>query len=229
MQINPTPSGATSNPVTNAKPGPASPTVASSRKIASDFETFLKMLTTQMKNQDPLNPVKSSDFAVQLATFSGVEQQVRTNDLLQSMANQFGLGGLSQITSWVGLEARAPTAVTFSGQPVDVFMPPSPDTGQPFLSVRDATGAEVQRLPYSPSDGPLQWAGVDAAGKPFPPGRYSFFLDSYDKAKRLSSEQAQVFAPVSEVRLENGGPVAVFPGGASVPATSVTAIRAPGG
>ena len=41
-----------------------------------DFETFLKMLTTQIRNQDPLNPMEGSEFAVQLATFSGVEQQV---------------------------------------------------------------------------------------------------------------------------------------------------------
>lgn len=55
-----------------------------------DFETFLKMLTTQIRNQDPLNPMEGSDFAVQLATFSGVEQQVQTNDLLQKMTDQLG-------------------------------------------------------------------------------------------------------------------------------------------
>ncbi|MFV2001871.1 MAG: flagellar hook capping FlgD N-terminal domain-containing protein, partial [Paracoccaceae bacterium] len=53
--------------------------------VNSDFETFLKLLTTQLKNQDPLKPVDSSDFAVQLATFSSVEQQVKTNDLLTSL------------------------------------------------------------------------------------------------------------------------------------------------
>ena len=47
--------------------------------LSSDFETFLKMLTVQLENQDPLNPVDSADYAVQLATFSGVEQQVQTN------------------------------------------------------------------------------------------------------------------------------------------------------
>ena len=56
-----------------------------SGQISSDFETFLKMLTVQMKNQDPLNPVESTDYATQLATFSGVEQAVLTNDLLKSV------------------------------------------------------------------------------------------------------------------------------------------------
>jgi len=40
--------------------------------VSSDFDTFLKMMTTQVQNQDPLNPVDSSDYAVQLATFSSV-------------------------------------------------------------------------------------------------------------------------------------------------------------
>ena len=69
---------------TRAAPAPAAaPQGAEKPKISSDFETFLRMLTVQMQNQDPLNPIQSSDFAVQLATFSGVEQQVRTNDLLE--------------------------------------------------------------------------------------------------------------------------------------------------
>jgi flagellar basal-body rod modification protein FlgD len=64
-----------------------------SKALTSDFETFLRMLTVQMKNQDPLNPIESSDFAVQLATFSGVEQQVKTNDLLTKLADSFGGSG----------------------------------------------------------------------------------------------------------------------------------------
>lgn len=59
--------------------------VISRNALSSDFETFLKMLTTQMENQDPLNPVDSAEFAMQLATFSGVEQQIRTNDILADM------------------------------------------------------------------------------------------------------------------------------------------------
>ena len=69
----------------------------------------------QMENQDPLNPVDSSDYAVQLATFSGVEQQVQTNDLLRSLATQLGSDGMAQMLAWVGKEARAPTAAYFDG------------------------------------------------------------------------------------------------------------------
>ena len=77
-----------------SSPIPEAPAKAT---IDSDFETFLIMLTTQMKIQDPLNPIDSSDFAVQLATFSSVEQQVKTNDLLASLGQQLGFMGLSRL------------------------------------------------------------------------------------------------------------------------------------
>ncbi len=51
------------------------------KAVTSDYETFLRMLTTQLQNQDPMNPMESDDFAMQLATFSGVEQQVKTNEI----------------------------------------------------------------------------------------------------------------------------------------------------
>lgn len=74
----------TAAPVTGS-PAIPSPT-SSSGALTSDFDTFLRMLTVQMQNQDPLDPVDSADYAVQLATFSGVEQQVRTNELLTELS-----------------------------------------------------------------------------------------------------------------------------------------------
>ena len=66
--------------------------------LASDFDTFLRMLTTQMQNQDPLNPIDSTDYATQLATFSGVEQQVRTNSLLADLGTW--LAETDMIITW---------------------------------------------------------------------------------------------------------------------------------
>ncbi len=85
--------------------------------IASDFETFLKMMTTQLKNQDPLNPIDSADYSVQLATFSGVEQQAKTNQLLEAMRGELGMMGMSQMASWVGREARVAAPVLVTGGP----------------------------------------------------------------------------------------------------------------
>ena len=88
--------------------------------ISSDFNTFLRMLTVQLENQDPLNPVDSSDYALQLATFSGVEQQVLTNDLLKALATQVGLSGMAEMASWVGRDVRAVMPAHFDGAPITV-------------------------------------------------------------------------------------------------------------
>src|SRR6056297_3909166 len=92
---------------TTTRPSVAAPEPrAGAEALSSDFETFLLMLTTQMQNQDPLNPLESSEFAVQLATFSGVEQQVKTNDLLGSLLSGLASSGMAQMASWIGREAR---------------------------------------------------------------------------------------------------------------------------
>ena len=76
------------SPLAGPNLAPPPPTNTADKLISSDFNTFLKMLTTQLKNQDPLNPMDNSEYAVQLATFSGVEQQVKTNTLLESLGAQ---------------------------------------------------------------------------------------------------------------------------------------------
>src|SRR6056297_409059 len=130
-----------------ASPPPASAAAPESDErpvLSSDFETFLKMLTAQMRNQDPLNPVESADFAVQLATFSTVEQQVRTNDLLETLGDRMGAMGMSQLSGWVGMAARAIAPVQFDGAPVTLTVPPVPLADAAQIVARDSTGTIVQ-------------------------------------------------------------------------------------
>ncbi len=55
------------------------------QQLAGNFDTFLKLLTTQLQNQDPMSPMDSNEFTQQLVAFSSVEQQINTNDNLQSL------------------------------------------------------------------------------------------------------------------------------------------------
>src|SRR5690606_25523957 len=113
---------------TTQSPTPGQATPKQGTLIDSDFETFLVMLTTQMQNQDPLNPIQSSDYAAQLATFSGVEQQVKTNTLLESLSTQLGLSGMAQMAAWVGMEARVTAPVLFEGTPLTLYPAPADGT-----------------------------------------------------------------------------------------------------
>lgn len=199
---------------------------SSNRQISSDFETFLRMLTVQMQNQDPLNPIDSSDYAVQLATFSNVEQQVQTNDILRELQSQMGISGIAELSGWVGKEVRVQAPAAFEGAPIMLF--PSPDSAatEADIVVRDANGLEVTRFTIPATDDPVEWAGVTDDGFPLPSGSYSFDVESYEGDVLLATSQAAIYAKVAEVqRNETGETFVVLDGGATVSTNAVTAIR----
>lgn len=202
---------------------------ASGNMISSDFETFLKMLTVQMENQDPLNPIESSDYAVQLATFSGVEQQVQTNDLLKAVQNQLGVMSMSDLVGWVGMEARAVAPAHFELQPIEVTPDMPSGATQAFMVVRNAAGQQIDRVQIPLSSEPFEWAGMDPSGQLFPEGDYTFHLQSYNATGLLSEEQMAVYSEVVEARVESGRTILVLDGGEEVSAADVDALRSPKG
>jgi flagellar basal-body rod modification protein FlgD len=195
--------------------------------ISSDFNTFLRMLTVQMQNQDPLNPIDSTDYAVQLATFSGVEQQAQTNQLLEAMAAQFSLVGMSQLAGWVGQEARAAAPVWFGGTPVTLSPNPVANADRAVLVVKDAQGNTVSREDVPVSSEPYQWLGSDAEGNPLPDGKYTLSLESWRDDEVIQTDSVEYYGKVVEARGGAGGVRLVLEGGIEVMATDITALRVP--
>lgn len=78
------------------------------QRLAESFDTFLVLLTTQMKNQDPLSPMDSGDFTQQIVQMTGVEQQLLTNDLLKQLVGASG-DGVADAVSLIGKQVRAAT------------------------------------------------------------------------------------------------------------------------
>src|SRR3982750_3131922 len=78
-------------------------------RLAENFDTFLSLLTTQLKNQDPLSPLDSNQFTQQLVQMTGVEQQLLTNDLLKKLVGNTATG-VSTAVSMIGKEVRAERA-----------------------------------------------------------------------------------------------------------------------
>lgn len=83
-----------------------------STMLASNFETFLSLLTAQLKNQDPLSPVDSNQFTAQLTQMAGVEQQLLTNTLLNSLLQAQQGDGLTGAAQYIGKEATAVWSTT---------------------------------------------------------------------------------------------------------------------
>ena len=171
--------------------------------LSSDFETFLRMLTAQVQNQDPLNPLDSTDFAVQLATFSSVEQQVRTNTLLTQLGETLGGSGgdLSTMAGYVGMEALVQGPAMFDGAPISLETPALSGARYAELRVYDEAGALVHRAQADIAGGAASWDGRAAGGTTAAPGTYSFEVLAFDGERRVIERQpAQVFVPISEVR-----------------------------
>jgi flagellar basal-body rod modification protein FlgD len=202
-------------------------TMASSSKITSDFDTFLRMLTVQMQNQDPLNPIDSADYAVQLATFSGVEQQVRTNQLLADLQGRFQQFGLAEMASWIGKEARTSAPVVYEGTPVTLSPTPSVRANRSVLAIRDSSGNLVSREEIPVSSLPYQWLGAGIDGLLLPSGVYSIELESLNGETLIESRPVEHYSRVTEARGGTAGTILVLEGGIEVAATSVSAIRSP--
>jgi len=75
------------------------------KKLAEDFDDFLTLLTTQLQNQDPLDPMDSAEFTNQLVAFTGVEQQIQTNQNLETLADLSRLNNIGGAASYLGNEA----------------------------------------------------------------------------------------------------------------------------
>lgn len=194
--------------------------------IGDDFDTFLRMLTAQIANQDPLNPMEGADFAVQLATFSGVEQQARTNQLLEALAGRMGGADLAQISGWIGKLARSPGPVWFGAEPVTLDIQPAPGADEVVLVVRDGFDRVIGREAIGAGAGQIDWYGRDASGAKLADGVYRFEIESMQDGALIATRAVESYARVTEARIENGQSLLVFEGGAEVPVADVTALRA---
>ena len=97
----------TNQNIANAAAAAQEETAAES--VSSDYEDFLILMTTQMKNQDPLKPMDSTEFVSQLAQFSGVEQQVNMNTKLDALLNSFNNGQFDEAALYLGKMVTAPS------------------------------------------------------------------------------------------------------------------------
>ncbi|SIT80476.1 flagellar hook capping FlgD N-terminal domain-containing protein [Pontibaca methylaminivorans] len=196
--------------------------------LSADFETFLKMLTTQARYQDPLKPIDSTEYAAQLAQFSMVEQQLRTNDTLDALVSQMAVANLAALGGWVGMEARSASPVRFDGSPITLFPDPPQLAEEAFLVVRDAQDREVQRVAIPTTGEPVQWAGVDENGEPLPRGTYRFTVESHRGGEVIASDPAETFGRVVEAQIDGGDVYLLLDNGQTVSSHSITALRAPG-
>ncbi|WP_170571685.1 flagellar hook capping FlgD N-terminal domain-containing protein [Ruegeria atlantica] len=201
--------------------------VAPSRasSIASDFDTFLLLMTTQARNQDPLEPMDSTEYASQLAQFSMVEQQVQANELLSELALSLGGIKLEELANWIGMDVQTTGAFHFDGEPVALSAQAAAAADNAVMVIRNSTGTEVERVSVPVTQTEFSWAGTASDGSPLPTGSYSATLESYDSEELLSAQPAAAFNQVVEAQVGEDTVLLTLESGEVVPARAVTAVR----
>ena len=220
-------SAASQSPQTTAAAAATEEDKGEAGAITADFETFLKLLTTQLTNQDPLNPLDSTEFVAQIAQFSAVEQQVQTNSALGRI--ETALGGGSALTEWLGAEVEAAAAVRFDGEPVSLSYDADQSAQSALLVVTNQDGQAVDAQALQAGVDQITWDGQLANGDEAEPGIYSFAVQQTFADAEATVVTPSGFARVVEARIaENGGVDLVLEGGDTVSASDVTAARTTG-
>ena len=121
--------------------GSSTASLTGSRGIADNFDTFLQLLTTQLKNQNPLDPLDTNQFTQQLVQFTGVEQQLKTNEFLEALLLNTQTSYRADAVSYIGKEVTAAGSATRL------------QDGQATWSYELATDAAIARLEILDSTG----------------------------------------------------------------------------
>ncbi len=203
---------------------------ASRTSLVSNFETFLSLLTAQLKNQDPLSPLDSNEFTAQLTQMTGVEQQLLTNDLLTSLLEAQQGGGLGGATSYIGKDATAAWAATkLEDGEASWAYELGASASSATLSVLDGTGKVVWTGPAperSTGTHDFVWNGKTTAGGQLPDGGvYSLKVVAKNGTADVTS-QVLTQGRVTGVELYDGVPYLTI-GASIVPVSAVIGLDEP--
>ena len=200
-------------------------------RLAESFDTFLSLLTVQLKNQDPLSPMDSNQFTQQIVQMTGVEQQLLTNDLLKKLVSNSS-GGIAGAVSLIGKNVKAVSAEAAlnAGEAQWVY---SLDRAASDLriEVRDSTGRIVHAASPSGTGAgqhAFTWNGRDGAGARLANGgTYTLKITATDGSGAAVTSTTYVQGAVSGVEQKDGQTLIVVNGG-RVPWDQVTTITNPG-
>ncbi len=200
----------------------------SALSFTQNFNTFLTLLTTQLQNQDPLSPMDSSTFTQQLVSFSGVEQQINTNNNLQSLIQLQTTDESIAALPLVGqqIEYNSATAPLANGQASFSYTLPS-TAAQTALAVTDANGNIVYNTTGQTAAGQhsFVWNGKANGGQQMPNGgAYTLQVVSTDASKNPITATVQSIGTVSSVAV-NSGTATLDVNGISVPMSELVKVN----
>jgi len=178
------------------------------KTIAGNFDAFLKLLTTQLKNQNPLDPLDTNQFTQQLVQFAQVEQQMKQNDQLTTLIaiekSAQSTTALAFVGSTVAVDGQ--TAVLANGRANWSFTVSKPATAT--VTIKNATGQTVYSSGFTMNAGAqsFSWDGRDTNGVQWPDGNYTISVTGKDASGQPVPVSTEIEGIVDSVDLTRTPP-----------------------
>jgi flagellar basal-body rod modification protein FlgD len=201
-------------------------TAAGKKRLADNFDTFLTLLTTQLKNQDPLSPMDANQFTQQIVQMTGVEQQLLSNDLLQKLVSNTG-SGVSTAVGLIGKDVRAATSdAALKDGKADWIYKLDSNAANVKAEVLDSKGRVIHAEALAnvkAGDQPYSWNGKDASGQKMSDGAYTLRLTATDASGKAINSTVYVEGVVTAVEQVDGATMLTINGG-KVPWETINTI-----
>jgi flagellar basal-body rod modification protein FlgD len=208
---NPVVSGTTPLPASAANGSSAAATSAlATQQIAGNFQSFLTLLTTQLQNQNPLDPLDTNQFTQQLVEFAGVQQQLNTNDSLATLVSLQQTAQSTQALGFVGKTAVVNGSTAALTNSTATWQLSIPTDSTVNVTIASSNGQTVFTGSYPVSAGnnqPFVWNGQGTDGSQLPDGNYTLTATAKDASNNNVAVSTQVQGVVSSVDLTQSPPL----------------------
>jgi flagellar basal-body rod modification protein FlgD len=197
--------------------------------LAGNFNTFLTLLTTQLKNQNPLDPLDTNQFTQQLVQFASVEQQINMNTQLTSLVSLQKANQVTSSMSFLGATATVDGSSTklTNGKGSWNFSVDKPSTGT--ITIKDSTGqtAYSGSFPLNAGNQSFAWDGKGNNGTQWPDGTYTLSITAKDPSGQSVAVSTTVNGTVDAVDLTQNPPALTI-GGQSYSLDKIKQVVRPG-
>jgi flagellar basal-body rod modification protein FlgD len=202
-------SGTTPLPTTNSDSGSTLGSTTNAT-LAGNFQTFLTLLTTQLQNQNPLDPLDTNQFTQQLVQFAGVEQQLKTNDQLTSLVSLQQTAQSTQALGFVGKTAVVDGATTKLTNSAATWTLGVASNSNVAVTIANSTGQNVFSGNYPVTAGAnraFSWDGKGNDGAQWPDGKYTLTATALDSSGNPVAVSTQIQGVVNSVDLTQSPPL----------------------
>lgn len=207
--------------------GSSGATVGGGVDLASTFNNFLLLLTTQLQNQDPLSPLDTNQFTEQLVQFTNVEQSIKTNAKLDQLIALQGANHLTAAMGYIGKTVEVDSVVLdLSDGAATMTYDLASNAEETTIEIIDEAGNTVRTLTVEGTAGrhEVTWDGKDDSGDDLPEGLYGFVVKAVDSEGRTLPVRQGTIGRVTAIEVIDGD-VTVSIGELQVSIGRITAIR----